>query len=78
MDNNWSIDRIEESTAILENITTKEKKEVDITLLPLNIKEGTILSYIDNSYNLELSLEEQRRKELLERFKKLRKQNTDD
>lgn len=74
MDNTWSIDRIENSIAILENITTKEKKEVDITLLPKNIKEGSIISYKDNSYHQELSLEEKRRQEILEKFRKLRKQ----
>ena len=73
MDNIWSIDRIEETIAILENTTTKEKKEVDINLLPQNIKESSIVSYKDNSYHLELSLEEKRRQEILEKFKKLRK-----
>ena len=44
MDNNtYSIDRIEDNIAILENRTTLELKEVDITLLPNNIKEGSIL-----------------------------------
>ena len=68
MDNKWSIDKIEETIVLLENITTKEKKEVNIYLLPENIKEGSIISYIDNTYILDLSLEEKRRQEILERF----------
>ena len=68
----YAIDRIENNIAILENITTKEKKEVDITLLPTSIKEGSIISYINNTYIQELSLEEKRRQEILERFKRLR------
>lgn len=73
MDNIWSIDRIEENIAILENTTTNEKKEVNINLLPENIKEGSIISYNNNFYKLELSIEEKRRQEILERFKNLRK-----
>ena len=73
MDNIWSIDRIEENIAILENRTTQELKEVDITLLPNNIKEGSIVSYENNIYTLELSKEEKIRQEILERFQRLRK-----
>ena len=73
MDNIWSIDRIEENIAILENRTTQELKEVDITLLPSNIKEGSIVSYENNIYTLELSKEEKIRQEILERFQRLRK-----
>lgn len=74
MDNNtWSIDRIEENIAILENRTTQELKEVDINLLPSNIKEGSIVNYKNNTYTLELSKEEKIRQEILERFQRLRK-----
>ena len=46
MDNTkWAIDRIEELYVILENINTKEKKEVNIELLPSDIKDGSIVSY---------------------------------
>ena len=74
MDNNtWSIDRIEENIAILENRTTLELKEVDITLLPNNIKEGSILEFKNDTYTLELSKEEKIRQEILEKFQRLRK-----
>ena len=73
MDNIWSIDRIEENIAILENRTTQELKKVDIALLPNNIKEGSIVSYENNIYALELSKEEKIRQEILERFQRLRK-----
>ena len=73
MDNTWAIDRIEDNIAILENRTTQELKEVDITLLPNNIKEGSIVSYENNTYTLELSKEEKIRQEILERFQRLRK-----
>ena len=74
MDNTWSIDRFENNLAILENINTKEKKEVNINLLPKNIKEGSIISYKDNTYLLKINEEEKRRQQILEKFQKLRKQ----
>lgn len=68
----WIIDRIEENIAILEQSDTKEKKEVNITLLPPSIHEGSILINKNNQYQLSLSEEEQKRKEIEERFKRLR------
>lgn len=69
----FAIDRIEDNIAILENISTKEKKEVDIILLPTSIKEGSIVSCKDNIYVLEITEEEKRRQEILKRFQNLRK-----
>jgi len=69
----WSIDRIEEDIAILENISTGEKKEVSVTLLPDNIKEGSMISYNNETYVLEVTEEQKRRQEILEKFRRLRK-----
>ena len=69
----YSIDRIEDTKAVLENIITKEKKEVDIILLPVEIKEGSIVSYKDDMYVLEITEEEKSRQEILKRFQSLRK-----
>lgn len=68
----WIIDRIEENIAILENEETKEIKEIDSSLLPYSIHEGSILLFQNNKYQ-ELKKEEQeKRKKVEERFKKLR------
>lgn len=76
MDNSlWSIDRIENNIAVLENINSQEKKEISIDLLPKNIKEGSIISYINNQYILSLDDEKRRRQEILEKFMNLRKNN---
>lgn len=69
----YSIDRIEDTIVVLENIITKEKKEVDIILLPVEIKEGSIVSYKDDMYVLEITEEEKKRQEILKRFQSLRK-----
>lgn len=69
----YAIDRIENNIAILEEITTKEKKEVAIDILPKEIKEGTILIYEEDQYRIDNLEEEQRRKRIMEKFKKLKK-----
>ncbi len=71
----WAIDRIENNQALLENITTKEKKEVSIFLLPPNIHEGAILLYENNTYRINTQEEQSRRKLIEEKFKKLRSNN---
>ncbi|MBE6151217.1 MAG: DUF3006 domain-containing protein [Firmicutes bacterium] len=71
----YAIDRIEGNIAILEDINTKEKIEVQKEILPLNIKDGTILIYENNEYKLDLNEEELRRKKFQERFNRLRKKD---
>lgn len=69
----YSIDRIEGNIAILEDINNKEKLEVDISLLPSNIKAGSILSLKDNIYIIDETEEDIRRKRIMEKFNKLKK-----
>lgn len=68
----WAIDKIENNIAILEEITTKEKKEVSTLILPSSIHEGSILIFENNTYSLDIEIEQKRRQEILERFKRLR------
>ena len=68
----WVVDRIEAKIAILENIETLEKREVAVTLLPSFLHEGAILVYQDNNYKIDMNEEVRRRKELEDRFKRLR------
>lgn len=69
----FSIDRIEGTIAILEDIDTKEKKELDISLLPNTIKEGSILLLKNNKYIIDKKEEEVRRKRIMAKFNKLKK-----
>ena len=71
----FAVDRIEEDIAILENIETKEKKEVSLSSLPLNTHEQAILIYENDSYTLSTEEEMLRKdalREKLERLKKIR------
>ncbi len=69
----YSIDRIEDKIAVLENIVDKEKREVDISLLPKGSREGSILLLRNDKYELDLDEEEVRRKKIMEKFKRLKK-----
>lgn len=68
----YALDRIEENIAILENIETGERRKISIQHLPSNIHEGTILKEKNNTYTIDIQEEEKRRKEIEEKFKKLR------
>lgn len=68
----YSIDRIEENIAILENLEDGTKKEVNIKLLPENIVEGNIIIEKE-TYELDITEEQMRRNSLKSRFDSLKK-----
>lgn len=68
----FAIDRIENNIAILENIKTKEKKEISIQLLPSDIKEGMIIIKNNNKYYIDKDEEIKRRKRIITMFNKLK------
>lgn len=59
----YSVDRFEGEYAVLENRKTNEIKNVKRDMLPENIKEGSILQYVNGkyTYNEELTKEETNR-----------------
>ena len=59
----YSVDRFEGEYAVLENRKTNETKNVKKDMLPENIKEGSILQYVNGkyTYNEELTKEETNR-----------------
>lgn len=69
----YIIDRIEDNIAILENQETKKMIDININELPANIKEGNVLIYDNKKYYINANLEEERKKNILEKFQKLRK-----
>ena len=68
----YIIDRIEDNIAILEQQDTKEFINISTNILPNCIKEGMILSIINNTYTIDIKATEKRKKEVLEKFKRLR------
>lgn len=71
----YAIDQIIDNIAILENIETKEKLEVDIKLLPKNVKEKNVLVEKNGKYFKDKKEEEARLKRIEEKLKRL--QNLD-
>ncbi len=68
----FAIDRIENNIAILENLKTKEKKEISIQLLPSDIKEGMIIIKNNDKYYIDKEEEIKRRKRIISMFNKLK------
>ena len=71
----YAIDQIIDNIAILENIETKEKFEVDTKLLPKNVKEKNVLVEKNGKYFKDKKEEEARLKRIEEKLKRL--QNLD-
>ena len=69
----YAIDKIENNVALLENIKDGSKKEVDIKMLPLNVKETDILSYDGKVYLVDSNEKEKRIKIIREKMEKLRR-----
>lgn len=64
----YSVDRIEEEIAILENIETGEIVEINKNELEEDIKESDILIFKDNKYIKDDEEKEDRLKSLEEKF----------
>lgn len=68
----YIVDRIENNFAVLENINTKETIDININLLPKNLKEGNVIKYKNNKYIIDKKAEQRRRNSILEKFNKLK------
>ncbi len=71
----YVIDRIEEDIVVLEDLDTREIKNINIKELDFKVREGNILSYEDNKYSLDLNTEKLRKEKLRNRFNKLKKRD---
>ena len=64
----YSVDRIENNIIVLQNLDTKEIKEVKLSF---KVKEGDILIYKDNKYIKDDNLKNDRLKMLEEKLKRV-------
>lgn len=67
------VDRIEEQIAVCEDLETKEIREIPLKDLPFSVNDGSIITYQDNKYQKDMTLEEERRRNLQARFNRLKK-----
>lgn len=68
----YVIDRFEGNYAILENQDTYEVIDVKRTKLPDEAKEGSVLSFENDTYSLDIYATNQKKEEILKRFSKLK------
>lgn len=68
----YVIDEIIDDIAVLENLESKEKKEVSTSKLPKNIQEGNIVIE-EAKYTLDLAEEKKRRSLIQEKLNKLKR-----
>ncbi len=67
------VDRIEDQIVVCEDLETKEIREIPLRDLPFSVNDGSIISYQDNKYQKDMTLEEERRRNLQARFNRLKK-----
>ena len=67
----YSVDRIEGTIAIIQDIDDATKKEVDLAELPKEIKDGDIVVYEDNKYTLDQATTQERKKTINNKFSRL-------
>ncbi len=68
----YTVDEIIDDIVVLENRDNLEMIKVNKNILPKDIHEGSIIEYKDNIYINRTDIENNKRKDLIERFKNLR------
>jgi hypothetical protein len=68
----YCVDRIEDNIIILQDLDTKEIKEVLKKDIGIRVKDGDILVYKDNKYMKDNKLEEDRLKLIQEKMNRLK------
>lgn len=68
----YAVDEIIDDIAVLENIDTGEKAEVSLELLPSDIKDGSIVLFVDGEYHIDLDEEMLRKQRIIEKMRLLK------
>ena len=68
----YSVDRVEENIIILQDLKTKEIKEINKKELKLKVNDGDILIYKDNKYYKDEKSKEDRLKDLKEKLNRVK------
>lgn len=69
----FTVDKIENEVALLENRRTKKLINLSLALLPKNIKESDIIKYTDGKYILENNETEKAKERINNKFQSLLK-----
>ena len=68
----YAVDEIIDDIAVLENIDTGEKTDVSLELLPSDIKDGSIVLFVDGEYHIDLDEEILRKQRIIEKMRLLK------
>ncbi len=68
----FAVDQVENDIVILENILTKEKRELSINNFNFKINEKDVLVFDGKSYFLDNKLKEERLNKIKEKFNRLK------
>jgi hypothetical protein len=71
MDEILVVDRIENNIAVCENRENGKITEIDISKLPKEITEGTVLKHSNGTYNIDLQEQEKIEERIKEKMKKI-------
>ena len=74
----YAIDRLDNSVAVCECLTSGKRFELDVQNLPRGAKEGDVLRRDGNGYVVDSALTKQRRDELTDRMNMLFKKHGQD
>lgn len=69
----YAVDRVEGNTIVLENIETKEIREIDKNKLNYEVDDGDILFYKNNKYYRDEKTKRDRLKIIQEKLDRLKK-----
>ena len=69
----YSVDKIENEIVTIEDIETGKIKNVNLKLLPKEVKENDILKFDGNTYSIDLNEKEKRINRIKEKMNKLKK-----
>lgn len=68
----YAVDRVEENIIVLENITSKEIKEINKKSINFEVNDGDILIYKDNKYYKDNKSKEERIKLIQDKLNKVK------
>lgn len=68
----YSIDRIENDKIIVQNLETLQMEEISKDKIPLSVRDGDILKLENNTYQLDETEKEKRKKRIQEKLNKLK------
>ena len=68
----YAVDEIIDDIEVIENIDTCENAEVSIELLPSDIKDGSIVLFVDGEYHIDLDEEMFRKQRIIEKMRLLK------